>query len=92
MDALYDLGENTYSSTPVETSYGFHVIHRFDQKEKPSFEDEKETVIDKIAAKKESADSKLYNKALISMREEAGLSFDDTNMKNKYDDFCKDYK
>ena len=92
MTALQDMEENSYSEEPVKTSYGYHVIYRLDQKEKPSLKKSKDTIIEKIVTNKKSEDSNLLYKSLISLREENKIDFKDTVMKSKYEDYCKQYK
>jgi len=87
-DALMELEDNSYSKEPVETTYGYHVIHRFDQKEKASLEDLKDTIIETISDEMDAADSNLYNKTMIDMRKEANLEFQDTVMGKKYEEYC----
>lgn len=92
LEALEKLDENSYTKEPVKTSYGYHVIYRTDQKEKPSLEDVKDSVIEKLCDELDASDENLYNKTLVKMREEAGLEFSDTVMKEKYEEYIKDYK
>lgn len=92
MTALKDMDDNSYSEEPVQTSYGYHVIYRLDQKEKPSLEDSKEKIIEKLVTDKKSEDSNLLYKSLIALREENNIEFSDTVMKSKYDEYCKQYK
>ncbi len=92
MDAMKSLENGTYTKEPVKTSYGYHVIYRIDQKEKPSIDDVKDSIIDSILADKKSKDSNLLYKKLIKLREDNGLEFKDTVMKGKYDSYCKNYK
>jgi foldase protein PrsA len=91
LDALKNLKDNSYSSEPVETSYGYHVIYRLDQKETPTLEDAKEDIISEIVEEKQSDDSDISTKALISLREEKGLTFSDTVIENKYKSYIKQY-
>lgn len=88
MDALVKLDENSYTKEPVKTTYGYHVIYRFDQKEKASLEDLKDSIIETLSDKMDKEDSNLYNKTMIKMREEAKLEFKDTVMEKKYKDYC----
>ena len=44
MNEMESLSNESYSKTPVKTSYGYHIVYRIDQKEKPSLEDVKEEV------------------------------------------------
>lgn len=92
LKGLNSLKENSYSTEPVKTSYGYHVIYRKDQKEKPALEDVKDGIIEKLCDELDSSDEKLYNRTLINMRKEAKLEFSDTVMKEKYDEFAKEYK
>ena len=92
LEALRGLSENSYTKEPVKTSYGYHVIYRTDQKEKPSLDDVKDSVIEKLCDELDASDENLYNKTLVKMREEAGLEFSDSVMKEKYEESIKDYK
>lgn len=92
MDALEDMDDNSYSEEPVKTSYGYHVIYRLDQKKKPALKEVKEDIIDNLIADKKADDANLLYKSLISLREEKKIKFSDTVMKEKYEDYCKQYK
>ena len=92
LSALKDLKENSYSTEPIKTSYGYHVIYRLDQKEKPSLKDSKDAIISKLVENKKSEDSNITAKALISLREETGLTFSDTVIEGKYKSYTKKYK
>lgn len=92
MNALKGLKDDAYTTTPVKTTYGYHIIHRIDQKEKASLEDTKDAIIEMLAAKKKSADKNLYYKALAHLREENNLEFSDTVMKEKYKNYLDQNK
>ena len=92
LEALKGLSENSYTKEPVKTSYGYHVIYRTDQKEKPKLEDVKDSIIEKLCDELDASDENLYDKTLVKMREEAGLDFSDTVMKEKYEEYIKDFK
>ena len=84
MEAMQKLENNSYSKEPVKTSYGYHVIYRIDQKEKPALEDVKEEIIDSLVSEKKSEDKNISYVALDKMREESGLKFSDTVLEKKY--------
>lgn len=92
MEAIQGLSNNSYTKEPVQTTYGYHVIYRIDQKEKASLEDVKKAIIEKISETKKSEDENLYYKALKHLREENNLVFYDTVMEGKYNDYIKSYK
>lgn len=92
LEAIKDMDENSYSKEPVKTSYGYHVIHKLDQKEAPKLKDVKDSIIEDLVAEKKSEDQDLLYKALINLRKEHEVDFSDTVMKEKYDTYCKQYK
>lgn len=92
MDAMQKLDNNSYSKEPVKTSYGYHVIYRIDQKDKPALEDVKEEIIDSLVSEKKSEDKNISYIALDKMREEAGLKFSDTVLEKKYNTYMAQYK
>ena len=83
---------DSYSKSPVETSYGYHIIYRIDQKEKPALEDVKDEIITSLAEEKSADDSNLYYIALDKMRTDAGLKFSDTVLEKKYNTYMDNYK
>ena len=92
MEAMQKLENNSYSKEPVKTSYGYHVIYRIDQKEKPALEDVKEEIIDSLVSEKKSEDKNISYVALDKMREESGLKFSDTVLEKKYNTYMSQYK
>ena len=87
-----DLKVNTYSKSPVLTSYGYHIVYKKAQKDKPKLKDVKDDIIDILAKEKKDSDSNLYYKALINMRTEAELEFTDTKLKEEYQKYTNQYK
>lgn len=92
MTALKKMDNNSYSEEPVKTSYGYHIIHRLDQKKKPTLKKSRDKIISNLVSDKKSADSNLLYKSLISLRKEKNIDFSDTVMKAKYESYCKQYK
>ena len=86
------LSNESYSKTPVKTSYGYHVVYRIDQKEKPSLEDVKDEVTEALANKIASEDENLLYTSLDEMRTEAGFKFHDTVLEGKYTTYMNQYK
>lgn len=92
MEAMQKLENNSYSKEPVKTSYGYHIIYRIDQKEKPTLEDVKEEILDSLVSEKKSEDANIVYISLDKMREEAGLKFSDTVLEKKYNTYMSQYK
>lgn len=91
MEAMQKLENNSYTKEPVQTSYGYHVIYRIDQKEKPSLEDVKEEIITSLVSEHKSEDTSVQYKALEKMREDAKLKFTDTVLEKKYETYKSQY-
>lgn len=89
---MKNLKDGEYSKEPVKTSYGYHIVYRIDQKEKPALEDIKDQIKEEIADEKISNDKNLYYVVLDKMRENANLKFEDTVLKEKYDNYMSQYK
>ena len=89
---MKDLKVDTYSKTPVLTSYGYHIVYKKAQKDKPEMKDVKDDIKDILATEKKNADTNLYYKALIKMREEAGLEFTDSKLGEEYKKYMNNYK
>lgn len=92
LEEMQKLENNSYSKKPVKTSYGYHVVYRIDQKDKPALEDIKDEIIESIAAKKSADDKNLSYIALDKMRTEAGLKFSDTVLEKKYETYISKFK
>ncbi len=92
MEEMEKLSNESYSKTPVKTSYGYHVVYRIDQKEKPSLEDVKDEVTEALANKIAAEDKNLLYTSLDEMRTEAGFKFHDTVLEGKYNTYMKQFK
>ncbi|MDO5569592.1 MAG: peptidylprolyl isomerase [bacterium] len=92
LNAEKDLAVGSYTKTPVETSYGYHIIYKNDQKEKPELDTVKEKIVSSIASDKLSEDTNLRYVTLFAIREEAHLEFNDTVMKEKYEMYKQQYQ
>lgn len=91
MEAMQKLENNSYTKEPVKTSYGYHVIYRIDQKEKPALEDVKEEIITSLVSEHKSEDTSVQYKALEKMREDVKLEFTDTVLEKKYETYKSQY-
>lgn len=92
MDEMKSLSNESYSKSPVKTSYGYHVVYRIDQKTKPELEDVKDEIIESLAETKSSKDTNLHYIALDKMRTDSGIKFHDTVLESKYNTYMSQYK
>lgn len=91
LDEMQKLENNSYSKKPVKTSYGYHIVYRIDQKEKPSLKDVKEEIINSLIEEKQANDNNIMYIALDSMRKEAKLKFSDTVLESKYNTYMSKF-
>ena len=89
---MRSLEVDSYSKSPVLTSYGYHIVYKKAQKDKPELKDVEQDVKEILAKEKKDADSNLYYKSLISMKEEAKLEFSDTKLRDEYQEYVNNYK
>lgn len=92
LEEMQKLSNDSYSKKPVQTSYGYHIVYRIDQKDKPKLKDVKDEIIESLATSKKEDDSNLYYKTLNKMREDSNMKFSDTVMESKYKDYTAKYK
>ena len=92
MTEMESLANDSYSQTPVKTSYGYHVVYRIDQKEKPALEDVKDEIIETLADEIAADDTNLYYTSLDKMRTDAGFTFYDTVLESKYNTYMSQFK
>ena len=65
--AAFALKKGKYTTTPVKTKYGYHIILKTDEKEKPSLEDKKEEIINTLVSEAKSNDTALSINALVEL-------------------------
>ena len=83
--AAYALKNNTMSSSPVKSSFGYHIILKTDEGQKKSLEDAKEEIISTLAETKANEDTTLSAKAMIALREKYGFKIVDSEIKQYYE-------
>ncbi len=84
-EAALKLKDGEYSTTPVKTQYGYHIIYKHSQKEKPALKDVKDDIIDDLVDEKIKADENLNTKALIELRKEYKVEIQDKDLNKKYE-------
>lgn len=86
------LKDGKYTSEPVKSSYGYFVILRISQDEKPELEEVEEDIITTLVNKKLAEDENLTIKAWVEIRKNYGLNIIDSDISNEYEKTIKDYK
>ena len=84
-DAANKLENGKYSKEPVKSQFGYHIILKESQKEKPTLEDAKDNMLEEIVTTRLNEDSTLSSKTWIKIRAKYKLSIHDDYMKDLYD-------
>ena len=84
LSALRSLKDGSFTTTPIKSSYGYHVLYRTSMDEKPELNDElKETITTKIGEEIASEDGFLA-KSLKALREQNKMKFEDTTLEKAF--------
>ncbi len=82
--ACAKLKVNEYTKEPVKTTYGYHIILKTKQEKKKELKEVKSKIKEKIREEKLSSDSTLYYETLNDIREENGITWNDSTLKKAY--------
>lgn len=84
-EAVRDLKVGNYTKKAIKSTYGYHVIYKENQKDKPKLDEVKDTIIDALVEDALDNDEKSQYKALIKLREDYGLTFNDDTISKQYE-------
>lgn len=83
-NAVKKLDIDEYTTEPVKTSYGYHVILKTAEKEKPELKDVEDEIREKITLQRLDSDATLYYQTLIDIREANNIKWNDTILEKQY--------
>lgn len=86
-DAAVALKVGSYSTTPVKTTYGYHIILKLDQKDKPSEKDSEEDIKETLAEELINNDATVEVNAMIELRKENGIKWHDSELEDSYNKY-----
>jgi foldase protein PrsA len=89
-DAVKDLSVNEYTKEPVKTQYGYHIILKTGEKDKPKLSKVKDEIKETLRDNKLDEDSTLYYVALQEIREKKKISWNDDTLKAAYEKYMED--
>lgn len=91
-EAAKKLENGKYTTTPVKTTYGYHIIYKVSQKDKPELDTVKEDIIEELANDKLNSDATIQITALEELRNEYKVSIEDDKLKDQYENYLKNAK
>lgn len=83
-EATNSLKDGEYTKEPVKSEYGYHIILRVSQKEKPKLKDVKDTIIDSLVEEKKDNDKNIETTTWAEIREDYNLKINDKKLKKDY--------
>ena len=86
-EAAKALKVDEYTKEPVKTQYGYHIILKTGEKEKPKQEEVEDEIREALKEQKLSADATLFYQTLVNWREQNEISWNDSTLKKAYDDY-----
>lgn len=91
-EAAKKLENGKYTTEPVKTTYGYHIIYKISQKDKPKLKVVKDDIIEDIAKEKLSNDSAFQVTALEELRKEYKIDIQDKTLKTQYENYLTNAK
>lgn len=88
-DAAKDLKVGSYTTTPVKTEFGYHIILKTAQKDKPALKEVKDDIISDLTDEKLKSDSSLEVTALVELRKKHKVEIQDKDIKKLYEAYVE---
>lgn len=83
-EALKNLKDGSYSTSPVKSSYGYHIVYRTSQDEKAKLDDDLTKKIRTTIGKEKANESGYSVKALKALREKNNMKFEDAELEKAF--------
>ena len=78
---------NEYSKEPIKTRYGYHIVLKTGQKEKPELKEVEDKIKDTLTTNKLNENNAVYYESLKSIREKNKLTWNDDVLKESYNKY-----
>lgn len=88
-DAAKELKVGSYTTTPVKTEFGYHIILKTAQKDKPALKEVKNDIISDLTDEKLKDDSSLEVTALVELRKKHKVEIQDKDIKKLYEAYVE---
>ena len=82
--AAWALEVGSFTTTPVQSQFGYHIILKTDEREKPSLESARAGIVEKLAEELVENDPVISINALIELRKSFGFRIEDTRLNSQY--------
>lgn len=85
-NAVKELKVDEYTKEPVKSSFGYHIILKTGEKEKPKLKDVKDKILETLREEKLNEDPALYYQTLVDIRKDKKIEFKDDEIKKQYNE------
>ena len=89
-NAVKKLQVKEYTKEPVKTEYGYHIILKTDEKEKPKLKDVEDDIKEELKEQKMNDSKSITYETLIKVREAAKINWNDSTLKKAYDKYMQE--
>lgn len=86
-EAAFALKNGEYSSKPVKTSFGYHIILKLDQKAKPTQKDAEEKILETLANNYLTENASASVDAMVALRKKYGVKWYDDELERSYNNY-----
>ena len=86
IEAVKELKNDEYTEKPVKTQYGYHIILKVDQKEKPKLKKVREEIKTTLAEAKLENNTSLHYQTLKDIREDKNIKWNDSKLEKQYEE------
>lgn len=86
-EAAYKLEVGKYTTEPVKTKFGYHIILKTKDYGKGELEDAKEEIIEALVNQKLNSEDDMVFKTLIDVRDEYDVTIEDSKLKEQYENY-----
>ena len=91
-EALKNLKDGSYSTSPVKSSYGYHIVYRTSQDKKAELNDVVTKEIKTTIGKEIANETGFSVKALKALREKNNMKFEDTDLEKQFEKLILQYE
>lgn len=92
LDSLRTMKDGSYSTSPVKSASGYHILYRTKQDEKPELDEKLTDTIKETIAEETAAEPSFQLVALKELRERNEMKFVDTNLEKDFEDLVQQYE
>ena len=91
-EASIALKDGEYTQEPVKSTYGYHIILKVSEGEKPALEDALETIKSDLVSNMLNADTNLADKTWVEVRKKYNLTINDTKLEKIYKSIISEFE